>query len=219
MSNGHIIFVVGTARSGTSALAGLVERMGAKTLPKNVAGNYNPEYQENVVFNALAQTIHPWHKIDRRNATPALLTGMQAYISEHWHDRSVPMVVKCPNFPFILEELHALARNLEATPHFLLIVRNEKDQIASLQTFTLNNWDDDHWAHLLWSARSLMREDIQRKDLAMWIVYEDMLDNWKQTAVAIARAIPGLTVPEDGGIQPELNHHQGAESAKATETV
>jgi len=214
--SGELVFVVGTARSGTSALSTLVENMGAQTLPKSVAGNYNPDYQESAVLNALCVAMHPWHKLDRLNMDPAIINGMVAYLYENWTDRDRPMVVKSPVFPFILQALQIVADRLEATPHYLCVVRNEQDQIRSLHDFTMNNWDDQHWVHLLSRARHAVREDIQPSRLAMWVVYEDMLADWRKTAANISRKVPGLSLPMDGGIRPELNHQRVNDIAEKT---
>lgn len=214
--SGDLVFVVGTARSGTSALATLVENMGAQTLPKTVSGNYNPDYQENAVLNALCVAMHPWHKLARLNMEPSTIKGLVAYISEHWRDRGRPMVIKSPVFPFILQALRIVAERLEATPHYLCVVRNEQDQIRSLHDFTMSNWDDQHWIYLLSRARHAVREDIQPSRLAMWVVYDEMLADWRKTAANIARKVPGLSLPLDGGIRPELNHQRVNERAEKT---
>ena len=92
------IFVVGTARSGTSAVTTLIERMGARTLPKTVAGNYNPDYQENYVLNALCYGIHPWHKLEDRGAdVDTNVKAIASYIIEHAL-ADIPLVLKCPGF-------------------------------------------------------------------------------------------------------------------------
>lgn len=219
----NLIFVTGTARSGTSAVAGLLERMGAQTLPSTVVGPYNPDYQESIVLNALSIQLHPWHKRGEHSSDLLPIRGMAAYILEHWHDHDRPMAVKCPNFPFIIHELYAVARTIgidqgvPVIPAFVCVVRSEEQQIPSLQEFTSHNWSNSHWRGLLGHARFCVRENVKPGHMS-WVVYEKLLEDWKRTATMLAKQIKGLTVPEDGGIRNELNHH-GVRDAQETESV
>jgi len=63
----NLIYIIGPARTGTSALTTLVENMGAVTLPVTVVGKHNPNYQENAIVNALGEAIHHWASLEPNN--------------------------------------------------------------------------------------------------------------------------------------------------------
>lgn len=210
-----LIYVCGTARSGTSAVAQLLERMGASTLPKTVGGAWNPDYQENLVINALATAIHPWHKLDKPNADLILMRGMAAYISEHMADR---LIVKCPAFPFMLTELEHIGKLLQdltgerVDTHYVCTVRRLKPQVQSLQLFTGGYWDHNHWGRVIEAGRIAMINNIERRQRT-WIDFDILLEDWRVAANLLAADIQGLTVPGDGGIDPQLNHFTEADDA------
>ena len=99
----NLIYVIGTARSGTSALTTLVTHMGAVTLPGTVLGKYNPNYQENAIVNALCEAIHPWHELKEKDTRRHFWEAIGIYIVEQIAVKGQPssLVVKSPVFPFV----------------------------------------------------------------------------------------------------------------------
>jgi len=206
-----LIFIVGPARSGTSALATLVRSMGASTLPVTVVGRHNPNYQENAIVNAMAEAIHPWFRIEHRDITQHLWEGIALYIIEnvkHMEREPSHLVVKSPCFPFIVRELDMIAdfvgRIIPGEVYYLATERDRNAVVRSSDKFTGGMFGPEHWDRMVQAASNQMRARLD--DRALWIGYEDMLVDWRSTAERIAKWIPGLSVPEDGGIVPELNH-------------
>lgn len=222
----NLIFVVGAARSGTSALTQLIERMGARTLPKTVTGSYNPDYCENYVLNALCYGIHPWHKLAEKGPdTGTNIKAIASYIHEnigrmnHEYNIGNPMakpvthlVLKCPAFPFIIPELKEAVALLDdwmaggVDAHWVTIDRDQSAQIASLQNFTMHTWTDTHWKLVLYKASTNMLSFVTRGRVCADVMYEALINDWRAVALKLEHKIPGLTVPADGGIRPELNH-------------
>ena len=211
----RLIFVVGTARSGTSAVTTLIERMGAKTLPKTVSGKYNPDYQENYILNALCYGIHPWHKLQKETSinVDTNIKAIASYILEHTQ-ADTTLVLKCPAFPFIIPELIQVVRTIgsllpdvKVDVTFIHTQRGVEPQIASMQRFTMETWPDEHWIELINEADNLIFKYLDNDNM---IVYEQLLENWQVIAQSLANRIEGLTVPEDGGIDPTLNHAEAA---------
>jgi len=211
----NLIFVCGPARSGTSAVTELITRMGASELPKTVVGMHNPDYHENVIINALAEAIHPWHKVtDVNPLADHLVDAMALYILEH---QAETLVVKSPAFPFILDQLNAVAERfaimgVEVETLFIMVQRDLEANAQSLDEFTGGVWDLDHWRRVVTAAWAQMSSGLWYEDPNVFIKYEDLLDDWRAVASELSK-YPGLSMPKDGGIRPELNHHQEAEHA------
>ena len=208
-----IIPVIGHARSGTSATAQLIERMGASTLPKTVRGVYNSDYQESAVLNGLCCGIHPWHCLsDHNNDDPTILRGITSYLAEH---RADILVIKCPAFPFMLPQLLDAIRGMEECGldmevHKVFVSRNRQDVARSADRFTLDVFGYDHWYRNVTQAHHLMYEQSNPDE---WIEYERLLELPEMVVAQIISRIPALDVPDDHGIRPELNHARGQEHA------
>lgn len=199
-----IVFVTGMARSGTSAVAGLLESMGCSTInngPARIVGKWNPDYHENSIINALAEAIHPWHHIEPKKPSSTWIDAIACYILER--NPPYPLVLKSPTFPFIIPELVRLAKQMEAVPRFVVVTRDKKAVTHSCNKFTGRRIPIDHWERLY---DVVMRKLDDELPLAFHIEYETLLEQWLMTSRALAEYIPGLTVPEDGGIRNELNH-------------
>lgn len=214
----NLIYVIGTARSGTSALATLVQKMGAVTLPMTVLGKYNPNYQENAIVNALCEAIHPWHEVRPKDDRRHFWEAMALYIVEHVHQKGEPgsLIIKSPCFPFMVPELRQVARfiqtlGIECKPHFLVSHRHGEAIAASANKFTEGVFGPDHWRRLQEIAYRRISSDLGED--GVHISYEDLVEDWVTEAKRIAIEIPDLRIPEYGGIEKSLNH-EGLQHAK-----
>lgn len=205
----NLVFVIGMARTGTSAVTGLVKAMGADSPPQNVAGVHNVKYHENIVVNALAESIHPWHKVTEKDTNPHLTDAMAAYLAEYTFPGST-MVVKSPAFPFIIPELWEVCTKVrrfsgfDVNPYYIVTHRNPAHAAASADKFTMRHFGEEHWAELYQSAQREI--DRSLADDCLHVDYEYLVSNWKLVAQEIQDYIPGLKIPVEAGIDPTLNH-------------
>lgn len=208
-----IIPVIGHARSGTSATAQLIERMGAATLPKTVRGEYNTDYQESATLNGLCCGIHPWHCLcDEKNTDPTIIRGIASYLGEH---QAPILVIKCPAFPFMLTELLEAITQLseligDITVHKVFVSRNLGDVARSADRFTRNAFGYDHWHKNALEALNRMNYVARGNE---WVTYELMVARPDDTIAKLLQRIPQLHEPEDHGIRPELNHAEERRNA------
>lgn len=210
----NLIFVVGPARSGTSAMVGVLGQMGAATPAPTVAGKYNPRYYENLLVNALSEAIHPWDKVTIKNRNPHLWQAMAEYIAmiTHAGRNTQNLVLKSPVFPFILPELDKVVGmlktvpNMEVTPHWVRVHRDIQATALSMQHFTESSGTVEHFKHLAHVAHSVADDHLEGRETVYHFDYEKLVEDWRPVARALSN-ISGLNMPEDGGIDPALNHY------------
>ena len=207
----RLIFVVGPARSGTSAVCELLSRMGVDELPPTVGGDHNPHYHENLVINALAEAIHPWHKVDEPYLNPHFWEAMASYILEGCGKKE-SIMLKSPVFPFITPQLEKVAAMIDdvleedVEPWWVRVHRNQKATALSQTSFTNGVWSTSHWAEVTRQAHRIADAHVGLDKQCIHVDYEDLLADWRQVALQLDK-IPGTILPADGGIRPELNHY------------
>lgn len=210
----NLIYIIGPARTGTSALTTLLENMGARTLPVTVVGQHNPNYQENAIVNALGEAIHHWASLEPNNMRQHFWEAIGLYIVERiklYPEPPTNLVVKCPCFPFMVPELGKIAEmitnlGIPTDPYYVTSHRDRSAMTRSANHFTSNALGEEHWGQVYDLAYRRMKADLG--DEWIRVDYEHLVEDWETEAQRLADFIPGLEIPVDGGIEPALNHEE-----------
>jgi hypothetical protein len=219
------VLVLGMHRSGTSALASVIARLGA-ALPKTQtrstlfnAKGYGESYAINQ-FNdgLLASTGSNWRDFEpfdphwmQSPFAPSYAREARRLIQSEFGDASI-IVMKDPRIcrilPFWLEQLRAL----EFETHAVLSVRNPLEVAASLER---RDGMPPRIALLLWLRHVLDAEAETRGLSRAWIKYDELLSDWRGVMGRLGRKLElswlsGNSDAEreiDDFLTSELRHH------------
>lgn len=227
-SSRQVLLVLGMHRSGTSAAAGVIGRLGA-ILPKTLmsAGPQNPkgfaesaalaQYHDRLLKSA-GSNWRDWTPFDPEWHRSAAADAFTAKFPELIHSEfgQAPMfVVKDPRIcrllPFWLEQLEIL----EVSSKAILVVRNPLEIAASLNR---RNGFSPRVCFLLWLRHVLDAEVASRSLPRVWLHYDELLGDWRGVAGRIGSKLEidwpnpiDEAAPElDSFLSRELQHHESS---------
>jgi hypothetical protein len=216
-------------RSGTSALAGALVRLGFQA-PKrgvdasadNPQGFYEPAALVAVNYCILAKAGFHWNTCYRYEpralpAPTALFTAEAARLLSGEFSEPTSFVIKdprlCMTLPFWLPALHATGADLRV----VLMLRHPAEVTRSLEQ---RNQISDTEAAALWLHHTLEAEALTRHLPRGFVTYEGLLDDWRRS-LNRAAGQAGLRWPRpfqqgaaavDAFLSPQERHHRAAPS-------
>ncbi|WP_134681696.1 sulfotransferase family protein [Paracoccus ravus] len=215
------LVVLGMHRSGTSALSGVLSRMGA-VAPRSpiAASESNPKgFFESRLICALNDDIlassgsdwSDWRSIDMSWLAGKEAQDLQERALECMQDEfgTAPLfVLKDPRICRILPFWRAVFQRLEIRPAVLHIHRNPVDVAMSLQR---RNGFPRVYGQLLWLRHVLDAERESRGMVRMFLSYEQLVEDQAQVALRAGRSLglawPAACAPQDPGfVTPDLQH-------------
>jgi hypothetical protein len=222
------VLVIGMHRSGTSALAGLLARLGA-AVPNTViaADEHNAlGYWESVEFNRFHDRLlssagtswDAWTPLSPDFLEPAAADAFAKEFARLLHDEfgTAPLFVAkdpriCRFVPFWLQSL--AASGVDPVP--ILTIRAPLDVASSLAE--RNHFGREH-SLLIWLRHVLDAESETRAIRRSVVRYRDLLDDWKSvvdritadTGVEWPRRWEAADAEIAGFLRPELCHHATA---------
>lgn len=187
-SNMDLLFVVGSGRSGTSALTRVLSLCGA-ILPARVlrAGTGNPSgYWEAVV--AIKRNDQFLSAINSSYHDPSLVLGPVPPKPRERHVRNIRsflqdlpaadlVVIKDPRISGLVDAWDEASRTLGLVPKYVHIFRNPADVAASLSRrygFPLEH------SLALWLKYNLLPEKATRDRSRIFVSYEGLLTDWRR---------------------------------------
>lgn len=215
------LIVLGMHRSGTSALSGMLAKLGAREpstpMPPTVD---NPRgYWESVEFMRLHDAIlsssgSSWDDWGRFNpgwlesAAASEFTGQLPQVLEQEFGDAGLLLLKDPRicrfFPFWLQGLAQLG----IAPKVVFALRHPAEVAESLRArdgFGRNR------ALLLWLRHVLDAEHASRPVARSFVHYRDLLEDWRSQAQRIAREL-GIQWPRwSGSVELEIDGHLATE--------
>jgi hypothetical protein len=220
------IVVLGMHRSGTSALAGMLNYLGVDLGPTLLGGaNDNElgfwEHAELVQLNEWVLQVlgaswkdacllpdEWWKSGPVRPVRQAI-----ADILEHDFSRSQLWAVKDPRLCRLLPLWNAVLAESACKPLYVIVFRHPREVAASLMK--RESFSSDK-SYLLWLRYNLDAEHWTRRYRRVFVTYEDLLDNWRvavtkiQAALAVRSLVrtPSVERNIDGFLQPDLRHHR-----------
>jgi hypothetical protein len=220
-SKRQAVLVLGMHRSGTSALAGVIGRLGAG-LPKNQvkATPFNQRgYGESKTINQfndglLASTGSDWRDFEQFDPhwmaspfAPSYAQAARRLIEAEFGDAPV-IVLKDPRIcrivPFWLEQLAAL----EFDTYAVLSVRNPLEVAASLER---RDGVPLRIALLLWLRHVLDAEATTRRLPRAWVKYDELLSDWRGVVDRLGRKLDLTWLNEKSAAQQEVDDFLSAD--------
>ena len=227
----NCLLVLGMHRSGTSALARLLNLMGAD-LPERVigvaAGNDTGHWEpaqlvgyDNDLLSELGSVWHDWRRLDLDKPTPErrdqIIAEIGGIIASEYG--ASPLFVlkdprQCRLSSFMFPALDAAGIN--AVP--ILPFRNPLEVMESLaarKAFWPDGYTDAD-AALMWLAHVLEAEFATRGRVRVFFSYDRLLEDWRGTIEHISTST-GISFPKrmedvaeavDAFISPRLRHHR-----------
>ena len=229
MLHNKALVVLGMHRSGTSALTGLLARLGVDLGPRLMAGSDDNE-------------AGFWEHLDIVNCHDELLAGLSLRWDdpcplpvEWWH---TPEAVRCrealtailrrdfacsplwgikdPRICRLLPLWIPLLRELGVDPHFIIVTRHPEE---SAQSLARRNGFSTAKSHMLWLEHALGAELDTRGFSRAFVMYEDFLRHHRETMERLGSELridwPEQN-PEDAMrdfIDPQKRHHRGGDLA------
>jgi GT2 family glycosyltransferase len=219
------MLVLGMHRSGTSALARLLNLLGVDLgrdlLPPaadNELGFWEHRGIQSVHERLLQSLRHDWNSVsplpthwwERREIEP-FKQQLQAILRDEFFGRAT-WGVKDPRLCQLLPLWQPMLAEMRASPRCLLILRNPAEVARSLAR---RDGMAPSRSHLLW-CRSLIDAERDSRGLPRVLVrYESIVADWRQAARRMAAGLqmdwptpPDAAAPEiDQFIRPSLRHH------------
>ena len=222
------ILVLGMHRSGTSAIAGFISKLGAEA-PKTLipADEYNQHgYMESatlIQFNdrllaSAGSSWRDWEPFDPNWINSPLAetfaAEFPALIEAEFGDAPL-FIVKDPRIslivPFWLQQLTRLA----IEPKVILTVRHPLEVAESLAK---RNDFSTKISLLIWLRYMLNAESHTRSAVRTWIHFDDLLKDWRSTAGRIGNDFgmnwrepdPRVAREIDEFLTPQLQHHSSS---------
>ena len=228
MSDATAIVVLGMHRSGTSALAGVLHQLGAGVPDDLMPGDQFNEkgYWESQSIADLDDEIFKsvgwtWDKIGKFPedwfASPAAVDfRVRAIELLARHFGKFPLfVLKDPRFSILVPFWVSVLEEMGVRPVFVITSRNPAEVAGSLahrDRFPIEKTE------LLWLMHTLAAEKSTRGKPRVFIDYAQLLDNWKDCAARIGKAL-GVEWPTsidaaapkiDAMLCPDLRHQCAA---------
>lgn len=194
--NARCIIVLGSGRSGTSALTGVLNILGA-SLGHNLVPpkEDNPrgfwEHKEIVAIhekflremNSHWDDIRPfpedWWQGQTASRTQAEISKI---LSRDFANASL-WCLKDPRISRLLRLWHPVLNELKVRPHFIITYRNPLDVAASL--YRVGKLSKEK-SLLLWLSRTVASERETRRYPRVFVSYEELLYDWRATLACIS---------------------------------
>jgi hypothetical protein len=219
------VTILGMHRSGTSALAGTLGRLGLK-LPKTPLADAadNPEgfYESQVIvdrnFEILREERCAWNVCFalepaalEAKTPPARLQELSAILHDEFGDTD-SFVLKDPRLCLLMPLWFPGLRRISASQPVLLMARHPAEVVRSHETRNQLPQDDTllNWLHHMLEAERMSRQ-LRRAVL----LYEDLLSDWR-AVLGLALPLAGIKTPRnfveagaeiDAFISPQKRHH------------
>lgn len=193
------IVVLGMHRSGTSAMARILSLTGA-ALPRNVMpsdpgnpkGHWEPERVVTLHDEMLADASSAWQDVSRfppswyRSAAESKRRKQMVELLREEYGGSPLFVLKDPRMCRLVPFWLGVFAELDATPSFVLVVRNPLEVASSLK-----QRDGLSMSHglLLWLRHVIDAERDTRGHPRAFISYARLLGDWEREARSVAQQL------------------------------
>ncbi|HET7627928.1 MAG TPA: sulfotransferase [Bacillales bacterium] len=176
------VVILGSGRSGTSVLARAVNIAGVdlgdtfigtnETNPKGFFENNKIVRVHNKISRKLKRRPFPY-RFDIRKTIKPLRDDLKQYMEDKFADKPL-WGWKDPRTNDFLPMWKRILKELNAEGHYLIIVRNPIDVVASYKR-AYNR--DETWARLQWQFRTLTALRETKNEKRIIVEYEDLFNN------------------------------------------
>ena len=220
------VVVLGMHRSGTSAIAGVLERLGCVSPASQISkGDQNPRgfYESRIiarhndkVLDSAGSNWHDWRPLNPGwiDSAPIQTLASQAVtiLKEEFGDAPL-IVLKDPRICRLVDYWALVLEMAGYEPHFINVHRNPIEVANSLEK---RNQFDTSFSMLLWLRHIVEAEAATRGKARYFTSFDRLLQNWSgvftQAQEAIELKFPRFSdmtaVKVDEFLTSELRHHQ-----------
>jgi len=219
------LLIIGTHRSGTSALARVFGLLGAD-LPKNllgasdsnVVGHWEPSELvalHDRLLGEAGSSWHDWQPIDRTrlsdNTWASYEEAIMNLLIDEYGDSEL-LVIKDPRLSKLVWVYDEILHDLGIEPAYFLPLRNP---LSVRDSLTKRSGMSEEYAHAMWLSHSLEAEASTRHKTRLITGFGDLLEDWRSVASSAAD-LCGITWPldceavsdqVDGFLSKSLRHH------------
>jgi hypothetical protein len=208
----RLVLVAGAGRSGTSTVAGVLQRLGLVVpAPEVPTDETNPrgfsesqwvvDFHQDLLSHSVVQVgdarPEAWRRTavfaNRPGATQLLRRWLGKQLAEHDE-----LVIKDPRLAWFLPLWTNVARDLGVEPSFVTMLRQPAEIVGSKRTY-YNRRLEDPSGIAAWLNMLLGTERATRGWTRVFVRYDDLLEHWDAATSAIGSALdlPALVQPTD----------------------
>jgi hypothetical protein len=231
-ASGVLVLVTGTGRSGTSTIAGTLHHLGLEVPgPYLGANRSNPRgFFESRWATRFHKRITEAAGINDMDSRPTAFARAQAAVTAERRDelrrflsrRAVghaQVVVKDPRSIWVQAQWRDCARELGLDTRFLTMLRHPAEVVGSRSTYYADRSDEERqrryevFTVARWVNNSLVSERETRRAPRSFVLYNDLLADWRSTVAKVADELdlelvgdlaPGTHHAVDDFIDPDL---------------
>lgn len=244
MTSRTAIVVLGSHRSGTSALTRMLSLLGA-SLPRNLyaaglgneTGHWEPEAAIRLNDQILDLAGSPVNDVFgpsaewlQQPAAQAFVDRLKDLIADEYGDDPL-FVLKDPRISLLFPLWRAALARLDIRCVAVVVARNPVEVARSLAERQGLAGDMQSWplerGGLLWLRYNLAAEEHTRSVDRAFCDYSTLLDDWRSVArrlsdelnIAWPRSVPEAAHEIDGFLSPDLRHHREHEDLNSRQGV
>lgn len=230
----RIVIVVGPGRSGTSTVAGTLERLGLH-VPEPVIGpnetnpsgffeprwvvDFHRELLDRAVVHTLDASTAAQERADKVGARPAVRRRLEKWLAGKLEE-APQLIVKDPRTIWFADLWVDTARSLGVEPGFITMLRHPAEVSRSRQTYYRDpaqgdaTWRSDDIGRIAgWVNVALNAERVTRSSDRVFVRYTDLVGDWRSAMRRVGTSLdlsfqPAVDVsphPADSFIDPSLH--------------
>ena len=213
----RLVLVAGAGRSGTSTVAGILQRLGLVVpQPEVLTDETNPkgfsesqwvvDFHDDLLYhaNVLVSDARPlaWSRTGQFAERPGATGNLGGWLDEQLAAGS-DLLIKDPRLSWFLPLWTAVARQQGVEPAFVTMLRPPAEVVGSKRTYYNSQLQDAHGV-AAWLNMLLNTERATRGAARTFVRYHDLLDDWEAVIETIRR---DLSLPQevDEGLRSDVN--------------
>ncbi|GAA2148644.1 hypothetical protein GCM10009844_27260 [Nocardioides koreensis] len=201
----RLVLVAGAGRSGTSTVAGILQRLGLVVpAPEVVSDETNPkgfsesqwvvDFHDDLLMHANVQVSDArpdaWTRTSAFAERPGATRLLTGWLEEQF-SQADQVLIKDPRLSWFLPLWTTIARRVGAEPSFITMLRPPAEIVGSKRTY-YNSFLQDAHGVAAWLNMLLNTERATRGSARSFVRYHDLLGDWEPT---ITRIGADLTLP------------------------
>lgn len=221
----RLVLVAGAGRSGTSTVAGILQRLGLVVpQPEVVTDETNPrgfsecqwvvDYHDDLLAAANVQVgdgrPDAWRRTARFADRPGAPAKLSRWLTEQFASTD-QLLIKDPRISWFLPLWTTVAQRVDADASFVMMLRPPPEVIGSKRTY-YNSELQDAAGTAAWVNMLLNTEQATRGHRRAFVRYHDLLGSWQPVARGVLDTLelPGLATDDpriaeiDRFVDPDL---------------
>jgi len=194
----RLVLVAGAGRSGTSTVAGILQRLGLVVpAPEVVSDETNPrgfsesqwvvDFHDDLLMHANVQVSDArpdaWTRTSAFAERPGATRLLTNWLEEQFAE-SDQLLIKDPRISWFLPLWTTIARRVGAEPSFITMLRPPAEIVGSKRTY-YNSFLQDAHGVAAWLNMLLNTERATRGSARSFVRYHDLLGDWEPVITRI----------------------------------